>query len=69
MVASNNIQQVCACVGIRDVSVKIRGSKNPMNVVKAVFEALKKQRTPELVARSRGMRVERVLDSYYGGAK
>jgi ribosomal protein S5 len=34
VVANNHIHEVCRCIGIRDVAVKIRGSTNPMNVVK-----------------------------------
>ncbi|KAJ3217089.1 28S ribosomal protein S5, mitochondrial, partial [Clydaea vesicula] len=57
IVANNHIHEVCRCFGIRDISVKIRGSTNPMNVVKGTFEALQTQRSPQEIARVRGKSV------------
>jgi small subunit ribosomal protein S5 len=38
-----------------------------MNVVKAAFEALMSQRTPEEVAKARGKKMVDVRKVYYGG--
>jgi ribosomal protein S5 len=46
---------------------KVIGSTNPMNVIKATFEALKLQRTPEEIARMRGKKIVDVASTYYGG--
>jgi len=35
IVANNNIHEICRAAGIQDLSAKVRGSTNPMNVVKA----------------------------------
>ncbi len=64
--ANNYIHEVCRCVGISDLYCKVYGSKNPMNVVKATFDALHRQRTPEEVARLRGKRLVDVEMVYYG---
>ena len=37
-----------------------------MNVVKATFEALSTQQTPEEIARARGLKVVDVEERYYG---
>jgi len=52
--------------GISDLAAKVRGSTNPMNVVKATFEALSTQQTPEEIARARGLKVVDVEERYYG---
>ncbi|KAJ2799075.1 28S ribosomal protein S5, mitochondrial [Coemansia guatemalensis] len=60
------IHEVCQCVGIKDLAGKIHKSRNPMNVIKAVFEALQTQRQPEDVAKARGIRLVDVNHTYYG---
>jgi small subunit ribosomal protein S5 len=45
-------------VGIRDVVTKSLGSANPQNVVRAAFAGLEDLRSPEDVARTRGITVE-----------
>ncbi|KAJ3194053.1 hypothetical protein HK101_003611 [Irineochytrium annulatum] len=69
IVASPHIHEICRCVGISDLTSKIRGSRNPMNVVKAFFEALRKQRTPVEIARSRGRKIVDIANTYYGTPK
>ncbi|KAI9017846.1 ribosomal protein S5, C-terminal domain-containing protein [Gaertneriomyces semiglobifer] len=66
IITSNPIHEICRMVGISDLGVKVYGSRNPMNVIKAMFEALKTQRLPEEIARMRGKRVEDVELRYYG---
>ena len=64
--ANKNIHEICMCAGIHDLYAKIRGSTNPMNVVKATFEALKSQRSPTEIARFRGTRAQDVIMTYFG---
>ncbi|KAI8836241.1 ribosomal protein S5, C-terminal domain-containing protein [Chytriomyces cf. hyalinus JEL632] len=67
IVASNHIHEICRCVGIRDMAAKVRGSLNPINVIKATFEALQSQRTPVEIAQARGRKLVDIADAYYGG--
>ncbi|KAI8324862.1 hypothetical protein GQ54DRAFT_295858 [Martensiomyces pterosporus] len=63
------IHEVCECIGIQDLAGKIHGSRNPMNVIKATFEALQTQRIPTELAKARGLRLLDVNHRYYGGVK
>ena len=47
--------------GIRDIRTKSYGTNNPINMVKATIEALKKLRSAEQVAKMRGKTVEEIL--------
>ena len=47
--------------GIRDVLSKSLGSQNPINLVKATMAALESLRSPDEVARIRGLKVHEVL--------
>lgn len=53
-------------VGISDVYCKIRGSTNPMNVIKATFAALDSQTKPVEIAKMRGKKVFDIEEAYYG---
>lgn len=55
--------------GIEDLSAKTPRSRNKMNVVKATYEALMKQRLPDEVARGRGRKLVDVRKVYYGGGQ
>ncbi|MFM7866159.1 MAG: 30S ribosomal protein S5, partial [Planctomycetaceae bacterium] len=46
---------VVEAAGITDILTKAYGSTNPLNLVKATFEALKKLRTREQIERLRGV--------------
>ncbi|KAJ1736258.1 28S ribosomal protein S5, mitochondrial [Coemansia biformis] len=63
------IHEICECIGVHDLAGKIHGSRNPMNVIKAVFEALQTQRVPTDLARARGLRLIDVNHKYYGGVR
>ena len=51
------MRAVFECVGVQDVVTKSMGSSNPYNMVRATFEALKKQVSPRMVAAKRGKKV------------
>lgn len=66
VVANNYIHEICRCIGITDLTAKIIGSRNPMNVIKATFEAFGSQKTPQDIAKMRGKKVFDVEMEYYG---
>lgn len=66
LVVNHNVHEVCRCLGISDLSGKMFGSNNPINVVRAVFEALANQQTPAQIAKMRGKKIVDVQKAYYG---
>lgn len=53
IIAGACVRAVAESLGLTDVLTKTRGSSNPINVVKAAFEALKQLRSREEIARLR----------------
>ena len=53
---------------MHDVVGKSTGSSNPYNMVRATFEALKKQASPRQVASKRGKKVADVIGKRADGA-
>jgi small subunit ribosomal protein S5 len=49
VIAGITVRAVMTCAGINDIVTKIIGSTNPMNVVRATFNALQQLRTKEVV--------------------
>ncbi|KIH95202.1 small subunit ribosomal protein S5 [Sporothrix brasiliensis 5110] len=64
----HHIFEMARAAGIQDLAAKIPRSRNPMNVVKATYAALMKQRDPEQIAIGRGKKLVDVRKVYFGGA-
>ncbi len=61
IIAGGPMRAVFEFVGMHDVVAKSKGSSNPYNMVRATFDALKKQNSPRSVASRRGKKVNEVL--------
>ncbi|KAE8349579.1 ribosomal protein S5, C-terminal domain-containing protein [Aspergillus coremiiformis] len=61
------IYEMCRAAGIHDLAARVDRSRNPMNTVKAAYEALMSQRNPEDIARARGRKMVDVRKVYYSG--
>jgi len=57
IIAGACVRAVAESLGIADVLTKTRGSSNPINVVKAAFNALSQLRSREEIGRLRGVGV------------
>ncbi|MGV6807255.1 MAG: 30S ribosomal protein S5 [bacterium] len=58
VIAGGAMRAVLEIAGVQNVLAKCYGSTNPVNVVRATFNALKTMRSPEDVAAKRGKTVE-----------
>lgn len=61
------IFEMCRSAGIHDLSSRVGRSRNPMNTVKAMFEALTTQKSPDDIALARGRKLVDVRKVYYDG--
>jgi small subunit ribosomal protein S5 len=68
IIAGGPMRAVFESVGMADVVAKSKGSSNPYNMVRATFDALKKQTSPRAVASRRGKKVADVLSRRGGSA-
>ena len=58
VIAGGTMRAVLEAAGVQNVLCKSYGSTNPVNVVRATFDALQNMRSPESVAAKRGKTVE-----------
>ncbi len=61
------IWEMCKCAGIHDLAARVTRARNPMNTVKAAYDAILKQKDPEDIARARGKKLVDVRRVYYAG--
>jgi small subunit ribosomal protein S5 len=57
VIAGSAVRSVVECAGIRNLLSKVYGSTNPLNVVKATMDALRRLRNREDVMKLRGVEI------------
>ena len=62
VIAGGAVRAVLEAVGVHNVLSKSQGSSNPHNVVKATFDALLQLRSPQTIAKQRGISLEKVFN-------
>lgn len=62
IIAGGAMRAVLESAGIKNVLAKSQGSSNPHNVVKATVQALSELRDANMVARSRGVSLDKVFN-------
>jgi small subunit ribosomal protein S5 len=55
IIAGQSVRAVCEMAGVKDILTKAYGSTNPINLIKATFDALAQLRMPQSVAELRGV--------------
>lgn len=55
IIAGSSVRTVCEQAGVKNILTKSFGSTNPINLVKATFDAFSQLRTPEEIAELRGV--------------
>jgi small subunit ribosomal protein S5 len=61
VIAGGGVRAVLELGGVRDILAKSLGTTNPINMLKATVDGLRRLRTPEDVALARGLTVAQVL--------
>ena len=61
IIAGGAMRAVFECVGIRNILAKSYGSRNPINLVRATINALDSMRSPQRVAKRRGIHVQKIF--------
>lgn len=62
------IFEMARLAGLQDLSARVPGARNKMNVIKATWEALCSQKLPDEIARGRGKKLVDVRKVYYGSS-
>jgi len=62
IIAGGAMRAVCEVVGIRNILAKSFGSTNPINVVRATFNALQQIMDPDWMAAKRGKKLKDILE-------
>jgi small subunit ribosomal protein S5 len=60
VIAGGGMRAVFECAGVRNVLAKSYGSRNPINVVRATFDALQRVAAPAQIAAKRGKSIEEI---------
>jgi small subunit ribosomal protein S5 len=61
VIAGGGMRAVFECAGVRNVLAKSYGSRNPINVVRATFDAFSRMTAPDRIAAKRGKSLEEIL--------
>ncbi|NJB86122.1 small subunit ribosomal protein S5 [Lewinella marina] len=62
VIAGGAMRAVLDIAGVHNVLAKSQGSSNPHNVIKATIDALQKLRSPQLIAKQRGISMEKLFE-------
>ncbi len=60
VIAGGSMRAVFECAGVRNVLAKAYGSRNPINVVRATFDAFARVTSPADIAAKRGKTIEEI---------
>ncbi len=63
------MRAVFETLGVQDVVAKSLGTSNPYNMVRATFDALKREDSPRSVAARRGKKVSEIVTRRRDGAE
>jgi len=66
IIAGGPMRAVFESLGVGDVVAKSLGTSNPYNMVRAAFDALKRQQSPRLIAQRRGKSVAEIVQRREG---
>ncbi len=61
IIAGGPMRAVFETLGVQDVVAKSLGTSNPYNMVRATFEALKRESSPRTIAAKRGKKVSEII--------
>jgi len=61
VIAGGGMRAVFECAGVRNVLAKSYGSRNPINVVRATFDAFSRMTAPDRIAAKRGKTLDEIL--------
>ena len=61
VIAGGGMRAVFECAGVRNVLSKSYGSRNPINIVRAAFDAFARITSPDDIAAKRGKTVEEIV--------